>query len=402
MDLESQVVVKVARLTTDPAISKANKAYIEKTVQFLHAKNLNPRTILRWLECLEKFFAMLGKKDVEKATRDDIEAIVAKVNMTDYSEETKAKIKTIIKAFYKHFFGEDLYYPKTVAWIKTAIKRNRLLPESLLSEEEVLTLIDKTTNVRDAALISLLFDSGIRSGELLSMKKSSVDLSTEPAHIQVYGKTGPRTVPIIFSAPYLGRYIDNNCKSFKDDDYLWMNMAQSHIKGRLTQGGLARMLQRVATEAGVTKAINPHAFRKARATNYATKLSDQALKSIFGWGVSSKAMNHYIAIGGRALDNEIMRANGVIVERKEESKITIRQCQKCRYTNSASMSYCGRCGSAMDIGIAMNEEKNRHQLDTGSTYFCVLIDSVTLVGLVPFSVGSGGVKLQRALGGKVV
>ena len=69
-------------------------------------------------------------------------------------------------------------------------------------------MIRTARNIRDKAIIALLFDAGIRSGELLNMKIKDVDFNTESAHITVNGKTGMRKVPILFSAPYIARYLD--------------------------------------------------------------------------------------------------------------------------------------------------------------------------------------------------
>ena len=55
--------------------------------------------------------------------------------------------------------------PKQVAWI-TASKANdkKLMPRDILTEDDVLKNAESATNLRDKAIIALLFDSGIRAG----------------------------------------------------------------------------------------------------------------------------------------------------------------------------------------------------------------------------------------------
>ena len=65
----------------------------------------------------------------------------------------------------------------------------RVLPEDILMENDVLKMIDVANTSRDRALISLLYDSGIRLGELLEMRTKDVDLKSESVHIVVNGKT---------------------------------------------------------------------------------------------------------------------------------------------------------------------------------------------------------------------
>ncbi len=100
------------------------------------------------------------------------------------TENTRVRIQLnlhrilLLKSFYKQCFGEGLYYPKSVGWLKTSIKRTEmLLPEDILDEEDIQKMIDTVTNQRDKAIIALLFDSGIRAGELLSMRKKDIELN---------------------------------------------------------------------------------------------------------------------------------------------------------------------------------------------------------------------------------
>lgn len=361
MDYQRSISLKLDRMKNNPSISNVNKVYVEKTVKYLQARDLNERTILRWLECLDIFLTRLGKKTVENASREDIEGVVGNINTLGYKEETKAKIKTIIKAFYKHFFGEDTYYPKQVAWIKTSIRQSKqILPEDMLTHNEVAKLLQLATNERDKAIIALLYDSGIRVGELLNMRVKDVYLTDEPTHILVNGKTGPRKIPILESVPYLANYLNTvRNKQLKSADYLWWNMAQSHIKGRLTNAGIAIMLRRIEKEGHFDKHIHPHLFRHSRATHYANKLTEQQLKEYFGWTGSSRMAATYVHLSGRNIDNAILEANGMKPkEEAGEEKVPVRICPKCKYTNGIEMGYCGRCGSPMDIETALNNQKH--------------------------------------------
>ena len=197
-------------------IKKENEKALKEHMDWLRANGANVRTVLKHLYHLERFLNALDKKVIlDKATRQDIEHAMAKVEASEYADETKSQIKVVTKAFYKHRLGEDLYYPKIVAWIKSAKKSKRMLPEDILSEEEILRMIDAANNDRDKAITALLFDSGIRMGELMSLRVKDVDLSEKLAHITVNGKTGMRRIPIMFSVPYVTRYLES-IKNVKD------------------------------------------------------------------------------------------------------------------------------------------------------------------------------------------
>ncbi|MDE1859712.1 MAG: tyrosine-type recombinase/integrase [Candidatus Micrarchaeota archaeon] len=356
-DLEQKIQRKLKGMKADPKISNVNKTYLDKTLRFLYAKPLNGRTILRWLDCLDTFFTVLGKTDAALVTREQMEEVCVKINMMEYKEDTKAKIKSIIKAFYKHFWGEDIYYPKVVAWIKSTVKwSNKMLPEDLLTEAEVKKMIGTARNQRDKAIIALLFDSGIRAGELLNMKVKDVDFNTEPAHIRVDGKTGPRQVPILFSAPYLARYLDQIQDKLSSHDYLWQNIPQSHVVGRLMQTGLAAMLDRIAKEASIDKHVHPHLFRHSRASLYASSLTEQQLKHYFGWAGSSKMAATYVHLSGRDIDNAILGANGMKQEQRVvEPVLKVKNCQRCQLSNTPTSIYCSRCGAPLDVDLAVRK-----------------------------------------------
>ena len=230
----------------------------------------------------------------------------------------------------------------------------------MLTGDDVVKILKIANNERDKAIIALLYDSGIRVGELLNMKIKDVYLADEPTHILVTGKTGPRKIPILYSVPYLANYFNTiTGKELKPDDYLWWNMAQSHIKGRLTNAGIAIMLRRLEKEGNFDKHLYAHLFRHSRATFYANKLTEQQLKEYFGWVGDSKMVATYVHLSGRDVDNAILEANGMkSKENVVEEKVSVKTCFKCKYINGMEMVYCGRCGAPLDITTAIQSQKH--------------------------------------------
>ena len=187
---KKEIAKLMKRLFSDKEtrVSPENRKHIEEHVAFLHSSGKNERTVLKHLYCLRKILEATAKEklqnlDLAKATRQDLQRIIAHIETSEMASETKRNVKSITKAFYKHMLGEDLYYPQPVLWIKTssAISK-RTLPEDILTESDVQRLLEKANNFRDKAIVSLLFDSGIRVGELLTLRIKDVDLNSEPAH----------------------------------------------------------------------------------------------------------------------------------------------------------------------------------------------------------------------------
>lgn len=338
---------------------KKNASAINAWIDFLRANGVNVKTILKDVYCLRIFSNYLQPNLLySKATKDQIASAIAKVESSDYSPKTKRNIKITVKAFYKHYLGEDYFYPKQVAWIKAATNGNKkMLPEDILSEDEILKMIEAAGNVRDKAIIAVLYDSGIRVGELLSLRKKDIALNDEPAHIIVNGKTGMRRIPILFSPAYLSRYLEL-VKKKKPDDYLWTAIGTWTEHNKLVDGSAIRkLLKLVAKKAGIEKRIYPHLFRHSRATNYANKLTEQQLKGLFGWTGDSKMVSTYVHMSGRDIDDAVMQAYGKKPKEVTAPKLVEKICPRCREPNGIDFVHCSRCGSALDIATVMKEKE---------------------------------------------
>lgn len=362
--VDKGVVLILKRINDSKSIAAASKVAVEKHVAFLRARDANVKTVYKHLFALEKFLNVLGRKDVSKADKEDIEAAISKINAMGLADETKRNIRTLVKQFYKHLLGEDSFYPRQVAWIKTtSSKKGMMLPEDLLTEKDIAKLLDAARSPRDRAIIALLFDSGIRAGELLSMRKKDVDLDSDPAHITVSGKTGMRQIPILFSAQYLAQYL-SLLKEFGPNDRLWRGMGPFvNREATLERGGLATLIKKIGKRAGIGKNIYAHLFRHSRASNYANRLTEQQLKVFFGWTGDSKMVATYVHLSGRDIDNAVLQANGVAPKEKPDSTtLTVKPCPRCGLANTVTSTYCARCGAALDIATVIREEERRGTL----------------------------------------
>jgi integrase/recombinase XerD len=352
----------VDAIANDKTIPEGTKKTMGEFNAFMQARGLAPRTTAKTLYCLATFLKAVGDKDLKSLTKEEVQAAMAIVERSAYSVRTKANIKIAVKCLYKHLAGNDEFYPEQVRWIKSTIKNEkRMLPEDILTEEDVLMMLEAAREDRDKAMIAVLFDAGIRVGELLTLRIKDVDLQSQPAHLRVDGKTGMRQIPILFSVPYLGRYLDACKKARKPTDYLWERYGKWAAANKaLDRSGIVKILNTAAYKAGIQKRVNPHSFRHARATYYANRLTEQQLKQFFGWTAGSNMAATYVHLSGRDLDNGILQANGYRVNELSDPKLKARLCPKCRTANGAEMQYCGRCGSAMAIEIAMDQDRRNN------------------------------------------
>lgn len=348
----------IAAIKNNKSLSKNTIKAALEYAQYMKANGLTDRTINKNLYCLATFLKTIESKDVLKLSKADIEKSMATLERSAYSAKTKQNVKITVRAFYKHMLGQDEYFPPLVRWIRTSITASKkYMPDDILTEQDVKRMLDVTGDARDAALIAVLYDSGARVGELLNLKIKDVDLDSSPGHLRLTGKTGTRITPLVFSVPYVGRYLDSY-KDKKPDSPLWRKIGTwSNSSEALDRSGVARVLSIAARKAVITKPTNPHAFRHARATWAANRLSDQQLKAFFGWTGGSRMAETYVSLSGRDLDDAWLVANGQPVPVQHEPVLKSIQCPKCKFQNPTTASYCQRCGAPLDISIAMKMEE---------------------------------------------
>lgn len=356
--VERQIANMIAKIDSN----SANKKFLRDFMQFLRAQGKKPRTSLRFIYTLTKILPEIpGNKPLLKCSKEDIIQIVDKINAMPLSEATKTKCKITLKVVFKHFVGEDEYYPKEVRWIKTTSKdTNQILPSDLLTNDDIAKLLQSTRNLRDRALISLLSDAPLRPHELLGLKVGSVILDAPQPYLIVGAdtKTGGRHIPLFDSVSALSSYIES-VKGLKVSDPLFIDYEQLHQHGKInpmSYVSLRMMLIKVNRRAALRKRLNPYIFRHSTITRYSNALTNAQIERIAGWKPGSSMHAIYQHLSSSDLDVALARAKGIKVA-EAENDIKAKQCHRCGFSNPAYQKYCGRCGSPLDVQTALEEIK---------------------------------------------
>jgi site-specific recombinase XerD len=117
------------------SLSAKNKAAIVRFHNECFSEGLSIPRVIKYLYTLKRIAELLGK-DFEAASKEDIKALVARIERSDYSEWTKRDFRIALKKFYRWLGGSEIY-PEEVRWLKTTMKGNsRKLPEELLTESD--------------------------------------------------------------------------------------------------------------------------------------------------------------------------------------------------------------------------------------------------------------------------
>jgi len=304
-----------------------NKELIVRYCNSMKARGIKAIRLKKTVYMLRDLARILGQ-NFENASKEDIERVLCSLEERGYSEWTKADYRIILKRFYKWLLGEDEYYPRIVSWIRNKEPKNGILPEELITEAEVKKLVRTAKYIRNKSFIYVLYESGARIGEMLTLRIKNVTFGDRISSIQVAGKTGQRRIPIVNSAPFLKRWLARHPLRKFPDALVWIKMDERkgdfrkqgnrEVYRELCYSSVKKILQTTFQKAKVNKPCNPHQFRHSRATHLANHLTEAQLKQFFGWTQSSDMAGRYVHLSGRDVDEAILKIYHLKQERKGE------------------------------------------------------------------------------------
>jgi site-specific recombinase XerD len=360
---EGRIKAVTKRIENSGAISKRNKELIFQFCDHAALQGLSQPRILFYLNRFWNL-ARYVSKDCDSLTRRDIELLVRRIQSNGFSPQTVSDHLVVIKKFWKWLEGNDEEYPDKVKWIKPKRHLNgrAKLPEQLLTKEDIDQLLNAAEIPRDRALISVLYETGCRVGELLGLRIRSVQFDDDGAVLHLDGKTGPRRIRIIHSIPALLNWM--NAHPLKEDPAapLWITVGRRNRFGTLSYQAVHFLLNKTALKAKVGKKCNPHIFRHSRATFLAKHLTEAQMKEYFGWTQSSGMAATYVHLSGRDVDSALLKLAGRDTPQPEmEKDRLVKYCEVCKHQNSPESKRCTQCGRPLTDEAALEDEHRRKE-----------------------------------------
>lgn len=221
----------------------------------------------------------------------------------------------------------------------------------LLSEDEVMKMVNTCKNSRDRALIMTLYEGAFRIGELGNMTWNQLKMPEKEdwsIKANVNEKTGrPRYIPLMLSKPYLFQWRQDYPKSAAEpegDAFVFVTITGK--PRQLQYQSIRKVVRNIAEEAGITKPVTLHIFRHSRITELIRQgVGSEHIKKI-GWGnVTTKMFSTYLHLTNDDIDREMMKVYG-IEDKKEVKKKNLRpiQCPTCQEINRPDAKFCFKCG----------------------------------------------------------
>jgi len=169
------------------------------------------------------------------------------------------RVLVAIKVFLRFLYREK-YIEENISALLDTPKMRQLIP-TILSHAEIERLLSVPSNVRDRAILELLYATGIRVSELCSL--SIYDLGDD--YIRVMGKgSKERLVPVTKPAlQAVDEYLVRMRDRFEDRKHLFLTTAGKP----LDRISVWKMVRSYAKKVGIEKSISPHTFRHTYASH---------------------------------------------------------------------------------------------------------------------------------------
>lgn len=262
----------------------------------LDREGYNERTKEWYLTVIHRFQDVI-KPDISIITSEDVDKFFDYIRTNDFTFETKKHYLSRLRKF-ALWLNPDLKLSR----YKFQIREKRVLPHEVLSLDEIKQILDSAKLPKDKAILSLLYDTGCRPHELLSLRRQDV-IKNESGlfvHVPENTKTGSRQIPVVLtmrSDYYLEQYLEVN--QIRPEDKLfpvsveWVNS----------------LVKNLALKLGLNKRVYSYLFRHSRATFLSQYLTESQLCVYFGWRQGSDMPKVYVHLSGRDILPAVMELN---------------------------------------------------------------------------------------------
>ena len=251
---------------------------IEKYLQHCKfEKGLSEKTLKAYRIDLTQFSTYLNDNSALSCRRGDIQKYLSILYDWYKTKSVKRKMAAL-KAFFNYLEDEELLEENPFAKLHIKLHEPLLLPKTIPLANINLLLqcayrrskantkvhsYSYRTNLRDIAVLELLFATGMRVSELCSIAADSIDLSS--GEIRIYGKGAKERIiqignPDVRTA--VERYYEAFSNQIQETGWLFVN----RLGNQLSDQSVRNMINSYVVQAGLEQHITPHMFRHSFAT----------------------------------------------------------------------------------------------------------------------------------------
>ena len=235
-------------------------------------KNFSSYTVDNYIRDISLFLDFMKENkifSVRCISYDDVRMYLNYLYTRNLAKSSVSRNLSALRTFFKWLLRNGEVDSNPIELI-TSPKKDKKLPEYLNYEkvEEILKTPDLSTALgkRDSAILEMLYSTGIRVGEIVSLKVS--DIYFDRKMITVFGK-GSKERNVLFGDTLLEKlklYIESGRDQLlkdKKSSILFLN----HHGNQLTERGIEDILNRIIKKGGFDFSLHPHMLRHTFATH---------------------------------------------------------------------------------------------------------------------------------------
>ena len=282
-----EVIVKTFAENEAPKTEISNDEFLKMFLDAKRIEGCSDRTIKYYRVTIEHLLKNVISP-IRKITTEMMRAyLVDYQKINNCGKTTVDNIRRNISSFFSWLEEEDYILKSPMRRIHK-IKTQKTV-KNIISDEEIEKLRDNCKNIRDTAMIDLLYSTGIRVGELVKLNIEDIDFSEREC--VVFGK-GDKERRVYFDAKskiHLKNYIesrkDNNPALFVTLNAPYDRLKISGVEIRIRE--LGRMLN--------LEKVHPHKFRRTMATRAIDKgMPIEQVQKILGHSQIDTTMQYAI------------------------------------------------------------------------------------------------------------
>ena len=282
-----EVLIKNLSESTAEKTSISNDEYLRLFLDAKHMEGCSDRTLKYYRVTIEH---MLRKIDtpIRRVTTDEIRSYLVDYQHTNgCSKVTIDNIRRNISSFFSWLEEEDYILKSPMRRIHK-IKTKTVVKE-IISDESMEKMRDACKEIRDLAIIDLLYSTGMRVGELVRLNRNDINL--EQRECIVFGK-GDKERRVYFDAKAKIHIIDYLATRTDDNPALFVSLDAPH--NRLQISGVEIRLRSLGRKLSIDR-IHPHKFRRTMATRAIDKgMPIEQVQKILGHSQIDTTMQYAI------------------------------------------------------------------------------------------------------------
>lgn len=271
---------------TVPEFRQCPEAYLLK----LELKRYANSTVKTYVTFFELFINYHNDKELQEIDEADVRTFLQHLIQKKHSNSYVNQAINAIKFYYEVVLG----MPNRFYEIERPRKESKL--PTVISKEEVLSIIENTNNLKHRCIVQLLYGSGLRRSELLNLKLDHIDSNRMLVHVKdSKGKKDRLTLLSKTALNDLRLYFTK----YKPRVYLFEGRNGNQYSGE----SVLSIVKTAAIKARIRITVTPHVLRHSFATHLLESGTDlRQIQVLLGHG-STKTTEIYTHVATNTFES---------------------------------------------------------------------------------------------------